>query len=1099
MKKNLPKNLIKKNVLVVVFFIFLTFFNTVKAQYCLAPLSSVTITPSSLIQTSAVYNSGSRAFAFYATAGCSYYFSTCGLAGGADTYLRLYSLFNGGTVLAIWDDQCSLESSGTWLCTTTGFYSILLTNNSCASLAQSTSISYSVSCVPPTPCSALAYGVSSATSAIDEEIFNVTFGTLNNTSNCFANAPGPGSVLKMYSNYTGSLAVPTVSSSSTYSYGVTVGTCGSFYGVQTIIYIDYNQDGLFTGANESVASFTSANNVASTGTILIPAAATNGITRMRVVSVEGTVPGPTGTYSWGETEDYCINIVSPPCSGSPAALTPTISASASVGCPNVGFALNTTSLSPFSGLSYQWQSSPNINGPWANVGALGSLFYTATITATYYQLVSTCANGGLTATTSVVSFTPLVNPCACNPYAASAANLAANEEILTVSVGTMTNVSTCASIAPGAGSLLNRYSNYSYYVAAPSVCFGQVPFSITLGTCGTWASTGMHIYVDNNQNGTFTDPGELVYFTGAAVNGVNTGFLNIPNTASVGVTRMRVVAASGTVPGPATSYNWGETEDYCLNISGGPPSVSVTGGSISCGSDFTITPAGALSYTYASPGVGGGTLTGASQTYTPVANTVYTVMGTGANGCIAINQVIVSVVQTATNMVITPSTPTACPNAPFTFTASGCVTYSWSNNTYTNTANIIASNPLSSVIFSVVGTNSIGCLSSKTATLYSLPSPTIVVAISPTLVTVCELTSTSFTASSALTYTWANNNTGTTSAFTPSAPTLYTVQGSDANGCVSSAGAIVLTNPLPSISITASSPVLCAATSLTLSGSGANTYTWSVGGNNANIVITPTAPITYTLSGSGANNCVGTKTILISTNPSPILVITPPSASICLGKSSSFSVTGAISYTWSNGSSNNPQNFSPSSSTVYSVTAEDSFGCIGKKTVSITVNPLPVITINPSSPEICLGEIATITSSGSTTYTWMPGNVVSNSYTASPLTTGFYSVTGTDINSCENNLAFLINVNSCTGIDTNTNALQNVTIFPNPTKGMFTAKFELTGEKTISIIDGLGKLIMKSTTQNTSETFNLTRYAKGIYSVKIDTKLGSANYKLVIE
>ena len=57
-------------------------------------------------------------------------------------------------------------------------------------------------------------------------------------------------------------------------------------------------------------------------------------------------------------------------------------------------------------------------------------------------------------------------------------------------------------------------------------------------------------------------------------------------------------------------------------------------------------------------------------------------MGTGANGCIAINLVNVSVVQTATNMVITPSTPTACPNAPFTFTASGCVTYSWSNNTY---------------------------------------------------------------------------------------------------------------------------------------------------------------------------------------------------------------------------------------------------------------------------------------------------------------------------------------------------------------------------------------------------------------------------------
>ena len=93
----------------------------------------------------------------------------------------------------------------------------------------------------------------------------------------------------------------------------------------------------------------------------------------------------------------------------------------------------------------------------------------------------------------------------------------------------------------------------------------------------------------------------------------------------------------------------------------------------------------------------------------------------------------------------------------------------------------------------------------------------------------------------------------------------------------------------------------------------------------------------------------------------------------------------------------------------------------------------------------------------------------------------------------------MIKVNSCTGIEANTNALQNTFIFPNPTKGLFTAKFEFDGEKTISVIDGLGKLIVKSTTQNTSETFNLTGYAKGIYIVKIDTKLGSANYKLVIE
>ena len=695
----------------------------------------------------------------------------------------------------------------------------------------------------------------------------------------------------------------------------------------------------------------------------------------------------------------------------------------------------------------------------------------------------------------MVSFSPLVNPCACNLYAASVAGIAGDEEILTVSVGTMTNVSTCVSVGPGPGSIAQRYANYTYFVAAPSVCTGQVPFNITIGTCGGFYGVGMNIYVDNNQNGNFTDPGELVYSTGAAVNGVNTGFLNIPNTASVGITRMRVVAVEGVVPGPANAYNWGETEDYCIDILPAP-AVTVASGSISCGSNFTITPAGALSYTYTSPGVGGATLTGASQTYSPLANTIYTVLGSGANGCVAVNLVTVSV-SNGTNMVISPLTATACPNSPFTFTASGSVTYSWTNNTYTNTANINAAGALSSITCSVIGTNSIGCTSSNTATLYAYASPTVI--ISPTLVTVCALTATSFTASGALTYTWANNNTGSTSAYTPSATSQFTVQGSDANGCKSSASAIVLTDPAPPMSIIASSSLVCASTSLTLSGSGANTFTWSVGGNNANVIVTPTSSTVYTLSGTGANNCVGNATINISTNPLPILVITPPSASICLGSSSSFSVNGAISYTWSNGSTNNTQNLSPSSSTVYSVSAEDSFGCIGNKTLSITVNPLPVITINPSAPEICRGEIATVTSSGAATYTWLPGNVVANTFTDSPLSTGFYSVAGTDNNSCKNNLAFLIKVNSCTGIEANTNGLQNTFIFPNPTKGLFTAKFEFDGEKTISVLDGLGKLIVKSTTQNTSETFNLTGYAKGIYIVKIDTKLGSTNYKLVIE
>ena len=50
---------------------------------------------------------------------------------------------------------------------------------------------------------AQVYCTAAATSSADDEIFNVTFGTLNNTSICGALA-GPGSIAYMYSNYTSS-------------------------------------------------------------------------------------------------------------------------------------------------------------------------------------------------------------------------------------------------------------------------------------------------------------------------------------------------------------------------------------------------------------------------------------------------------------------------------------------------------------------------------------------------------------------------------------------------------------------------------------------------------------------------------------------------------------------------------------------------------------------------------------------------------------------------------------------------------------------------------------------------------------------------------
>lgn len=151
---------------------------------------------------------------------------------------------------------------------------------------------------------------SNATSTADEDIFNVTFGTLNNSSTC-ATTGGAGSILNEYSNYTG-VAAPNVAICSTVPFSVQIGTCGGNYSNAVAIYIDWNNDADFTDSGENVylSAATTSGPHTESGNITIPSTATVGMKRMRVVNVE-TSPSfisPCGTYSWGETEDYMINV-----------------------------------------------------------------------------------------------------------------------------------------------------------------------------------------------------------------------------------------------------------------------------------------------------------------------------------------------------------------------------------------------------------------------------------------------------------------------------------------------------------------------------------------------------------------------------------------------------------------------------------------------------------------------------------------------------------------------------------------------------------------------------------------------------------------------
>lgn len=114
------------------------------------------------------------------------------------------------------------------------------------------------------------------------------------------------------------------------------------------------------------------------------------------------------------------------------------------------------------------------------------------------------------------------------------------------------------------------YSNYSSTVSPGVVYRGQdYTASVTEQFLSTVDIGYCKIFIDFNQNGTFDLPDEYVFGNPYSGNMSITGTISIPVTATLGITRMRVVlegAADNTGALPCGTFQWGEVEDYSINI-----------------------------------------------------------------------------------------------------------------------------------------------------------------------------------------------------------------------------------------------------------------------------------------------------------------------------------------------------------------------------------------------------------------------------------------------------------------------------------------------------------------------------------------------------
>ena len=304
----------------------------------------------------------------------------------------------------------------------------------------------------------------------------------------------------------------------------------------------------------SGASVSVVNNVTSSGSkssIVLPSSFNGSSTaRIRFYQYSDAV-GSSGSRPKISIDNLSVTSTSTsPCSGTPlpgntlASINPVVSGSSTV--------LSLQNATTGSGVTYQWQSSPD-NNTWTNVASAGtSATYTATPTsATYYRCNVTCS-GNTGASNSL-----LVNLTYCNSTGPSTqgtdyfTNFTISNAITNIN-----NISTYST---------NGYGDFTSQSASQSA---GSSVNFTMSSPGVSNGSSFGIFIDWNQDFDFNDTGESVYNSNGNISTNPAGSFIVPAGTSIGSKRMRIVVqdAGASVISCNNAQSASETEDYTFTV-----------------------------------------------------------------------------------------------------------------------------------------------------------------------------------------------------------------------------------------------------------------------------------------------------------------------------------------------------------------------------------------------------------------------------------------------------------------------------------------------------------------------------------------------------
>ncbi len=859
------------------------------------------------------------------------------------------------------------------------------------------------------------------------------------------------------------------------------------------------------------------------------------------VSTQSTTPvlsaNYTGFLSYADS-NACVGVPTP---GNTITSSPTV-------CLGESITLSLQNLTTGSGVTYQWQSSPD-GGTYTNIGGANNAIYTVSPTAvTYYQCIVTCATGPSSATSTPVQITFTNNILSTTPASrcgtgtvtlGATANVGATVEWYANQTGGTVLATGNTFNTPSISSTTTYYvqgsvigGNYSVGTLSPTAQGGtQGNWTVAWDNRITVLSNTTLLSLDifpltSGQTGTFT---------------VRNGF-----------------GTSGTVIA---------TINYTTNVSGGATAqtllfnVPLTPGNYSIYSD--VIPSGGLRRN----------TSGATHPYTsPVANLVgngfdntyymglYNIVFQGS--CASPRVPVLATVSTPPALTLSGATATICSgdsSSAVTLTAgSGDYdTFVWSPATGVTGDQTIGwtFNPTLTTAYTLTASQTSGALCATTATftVNVNPLPTNVT-ITPAAPSICINTVQSLAVTGGTVGVVGKIGSGvaTNTTSTPFkgwfggsktqalyTPAELTALGMAAGQSINSIGYVALSGTpivlnnftinagfvsnttLGAAFIPGATNVVLAPTNYTPAATGNIDFTLSTpltwdgvssllietcfnnnngGGVSANSISVQSTVVAaglniYLSQDNNATVCTNVDVPSTTTTRPNLRISTLETANITWSPVTNLFTDAAATIPYvagSNATTVYVQSATPST-TVYTATATiGATGCFTSNTVSVTVSALPDTTITRVDDTLTAAEAGATyqwyTCSAGPVYTIIPGET-SQSYTATAI--GSYAVDVTKNGCTTRSTCFDVATLGTSSFDMNA-----LTVYPNPVVDILSIRYneEITA---INVYDLSGRLVKQITPNQTEVEVNMSELAAAMYIVKVNAGGNQTEIKVI--